>query len=158
MTHVLDAIDRRILRVLAEDARITWNDLASKVGLSVTPTLRRVRIMEKNGLIIGYKVILDERKLIGSIGVIIGITLDKQIRTVLKRFETNVANMPEVVFGALMSGSQDYLLKAFVRDLPHYQDLLERLTNVDGVAHIQSSFMIKAFVNTITPIPLEPEA
>lgn len=149
MSHKLDAIDRRILRALAEDARITWADLASKVGLSVTPTLRRVRLMEQSGLIRGYSVLVDEALLLGSMGVMIGVTLDKQTRNVLDQFERNVATLPEVVFGSMMSGAQDYLLKAFVRDLSHYQDLLERLTVIEGVAHIHSSFMIKPFVNDV---------
>lgn len=132
---------------------MTWHDLAARVGLSITPTMRRVRIMEQAGIIQGYTVLVDTDKMLGSMTAMIGITLDKQVRSVLELFEAHVAMMSEVVFGALMSGDQDYMLKVLVRDLDHYRDLLSRLTEIDGVAHIHSSFVLKLFVDRLTPIP-----
>jgi DNA-binding Lrp family transcriptional regulator len=73
--------------------------------------------------------------------------LERQVRDVLENFEDHVAKLPEVMSGFLMSGGSDYLLRAVVRDLPHYRDFLNSLTIVEGVAHIQSSFALKAFVN-----------
>lgn len=148
----LDAYDRKILRRLAEDGRITWRDLAENIGLSLTPTLRRVRMLEEAGYINGYFARLDEARLAGSMIVFISVTLERQIREILDRFEDHVATLPEVMSGFLMSGGADYLLRAVVRDLDHYRELLDDLTQVEGVAHIQSSFALKSFVNR--PVPL----
>lgn len=148
---LLDGYDLRILRRLAEDGRITWRDLANEIGLSMTPTVRRVRLLEEAGYIRGYFAQLDEGRLAGTMIVFISVTLERQIREVLERFEAVVAEIPEVMSGFLMTGGADYLLRAVVRDLQHYRDLLEQLTQIAGVAHIQSSFALKAFINR--PVP-----
>jgi DNA-binding Lrp family transcriptional regulator len=148
----LDAYDRRILRRLAEDGRVTWRDLADDIGLSLTPTVRRVRLLEEHGYVTGYFARLDEKLLIGSMIVFVSVTLERQTRAALTRFEDLVAEIPEVMSGFLMSGGADYLLRAVVRDLDHYRDLLEAMTSIDGVAHLQSSFALKAFVNRPAPV------
>lgn len=148
----LDSYDRKILRKLAEDGRITWRDLADSIGLSLTPTLRRVRMLEEAGFITGYHARLDEARLAGSMIVFISVTLERQVREMLDRFEEHVARLPEVMSGFLMTGGSDYLLRVVVRDLEHYRELLDSLTKVEGVEHIQSSFALKAFVNKPTPL------
>lgn len=148
----LDKIDIRILRALSRDGRMAWSDLAEEVGLSVTPTLRRVRQMEEDGLIRGYGARLDETRLIGEISVFISITMERQVKGALDNFEAAAAALPEVMSGHLMSGSQDYMLHAFVRDLAHYRDLLAKLTEIDGIAHIQSSFVLKSFLARAAPL------
>jgi Lrp/AsnC family transcriptional regulator, leucine-responsive regulatory protein len=153
----LDPIDARILRALTREGRITWADLAEEVGLSTTPTLRRVRQMEAEGLIRGYTARLDETRLIGSIPVFISVTLERQIEPVLSAFEAAVSALPEVMSGHLMSGAQDYLLHAFVRDLDHYRDLLAKLTEISGIAHIQSSFVLKTFLYRAAPLVTDGE-
>lgn len=151
-TRKLDKIDIRILRALSRDGRMGWSDLAEEVGLSVTPTLRRVRQMEEDGLIRGYGARLDETRLIGEIPVFISITMERQVKSVLDAFEAAAAALPEVMSGHLMSGSQDYMLHAFVRDLSHYRDLLAKLTEIEGIAHIQSSFVLKSFLSRSAPL------
>jgi Lrp/AsnC family leucine-responsive transcriptional regulator len=148
----LDSIDLRILRALTRDGRITWAELADEVGLSTTPTLRRVRQMEADGIIQGYTARLDETRLIGEMPVSISVTLERQVKPVLNAFEDAVGALPEVMSGHLMSGNRDYLLHAFVRDLDHYRDLLARLTEIDGIAHIQSSFVLKTFLYRTAPL------
>ena len=142
----LDSFDRKILSILGEDGRISWRDLATKIGLSFSPTLRRVRLLEESGTIRGYAAVLDESKLLGTIGVFISVTLERQTKDVLHAFEEHVSSVPAVVGGYQTSGSSDYLLHAMVRDLPHYQELLDFLTTVPGVARIQSNFAIKTFI------------
>ena len=142
----LDSFDRKILSILGEDGRISWRDLAAKIGLSFSPTLRRVRLLEESGTIRGYAAVLDESKLLGTIGVFISVTLERQTKDVLHAFEDHVSSVPAVVGGYQTSGSSDYLLHAMVRDLPHYQELLDFLTTVPGVARIQSNFAIKTFI------------
>ncbi|MCJ2188681.1 Lrp/AsnC family transcriptional regulator [Novosphingobium beihaiensis] len=148
----LDSYDRKILRHLSENGRITWRELAEEIGLSLTPTLRRVRILEESGYITGYFARLDEQRLAGSMIVFISVTLERQIRSILARFEEHVASLPEVMSGFLMTGGSDYLLRAVVNDLDHYRELLDALTKIEGVAHIQSSFALKSFVNRPAPV------
>lgn len=148
----LDAIDTRILRALTRDGRITWSELAEEVGLSTTPTLRRVRQMEDEGLIQGYTARLDETRLIGEIPVFISVTLERQTKDVLTKFEAAVSVLPEVMGGYMMSGSSDFMLHAFVRDLSHYRELLAKLTELEAIAHIQSSFVLKTFLYRAAPL------
>jgi|TARA_R100000049_G_C1957304_1_gene116859 DNA-binding Lrp family transcriptional regulator len=148
----IDRIDRRILRTLANDGRITWRELAEKVGLTLTPTLRRVRNLEEAGLIKGYFASLDEERLVGKMVVFVAVTLERQVSEVLTNFEQRVSDLPEIMSGFLMSGGADYLLRTVVRDLDHYRELLDALTKIKGVAHIQSSFTLKSFINRPAPV------
>lgn len=151
----LDSLDRKILRKLVEDGRITWRDLADSIGLSLTPTLRRVRMLEDAGFITGYHARLDEARLAGPMIVFVSVTLERQIREVLDRFEEHIAKLPEVMSGFLMTGGADYLLRASVRNLDHYRQLLDDITKIDGVAKIQSSFALKSFINKPSPLIIE---
>lgn len=148
----LDAYDLKILRTLSADGRITWSDLAEAIGLSLTPTIRRVRQLEEAGYISGYFAQLDEKRLAGGMIAFVSVTLEKQVRETLDAFEAGVIDLPEVMSGFLMSGGADYLLRSVVRDLDHYRDFLDRLTRLPGVAHIQSSFALNAFVNRPSPL------
>ena len=96
----LDSFDVKILRRLTEEGRITWRDLAAEIGLSLTPTLRRVRLLEEAGYITGYSARLDERRLAGSMIAFISVTLERQVRDVLATFEDRVAGLPEIGFVA----------------------------------------------------------
>jgi DNA-binding Lrp family transcriptional regulator len=108
--------------------------------------------MEEDGLIRGYSAQLDQSQLIGDMPVFISITMERQIADALTRFETAVSRMPEIMGGHLLSGSQDYLLQAHVRDLAHYRDLLAKLTEIEGIAHIQSNFVLKSFLARSAPL------
>lgn len=147
----LDRYDMKILQVLGRDGRISWSELADEIGLSLTPTLRRVRKMEQAGLIKGYAAVLDQSWLTGSMPVFISVKLERQVDEILTGVEELIADLPEVVGGYLISGSNDYLLHAFVRDLEHYRDLLGQLTKMEGIAHIESSFVLKSFKERSTP-------
>lgn len=148
----LDNYDRRILRILVEDGRITWRDLADRIGLSLTPTVRRVRLLEEQGYVTGYSARLDETLLAGSISVFVSVTLERHTRDVMGRFEERIADIPEVMGAFQMSGGADYLLRVVVRDLDHYRELLDTMTCIVGVAHLQSSFALKPIVNRSAPI------
>lgn len=148
----LDKLDLKILRGLSEDGRVTWSDLADRIGLTLTPTLKRVRRLEETGFIQGYTAKLDEARLKGTMVVFVSVTLERQVREALEEFEENIAALPEVMSGFLMSGGADYLLRVVVRDLEHYRMLLDSITRIHGVAHIQSSFALKAIVNRSAPM------
>jgi Lrp/AsnC family leucine-responsive transcriptional regulator len=148
----LDRIDIQILRELAADGRLSWRDLALRVNLSLTPTARRVKRLEDDGFIKGYRAQLDEARLAGSMSVFVAVTLDRQSETAIERFESEIALAPEVMSCFLMTGDSDYNLRVVVKDLDAYHQFLRRsLTRIPGVAHIKSSFALKAVLMRTAP-------
>jgi DNA-binding Lrp family transcriptional regulator len=144
----IDRIDRKILRQLAQDGRIAWSDLADLVGLSLTPTLRRVRRLEDAGYIQGYVAKLDEARLAGRMSVLVAVTLTSQSEETLARFEEAIVAAPEVMSCFLMTGDADYSLRVVVPDLETYHQFLTRtLTRIPGVAHIKSGFALRTVLN-----------
>ncbi|MES2898889.1 MAG: Lrp/AsnC family transcriptional regulator [Pseudomonadota bacterium] len=148
-----DKVDLKILKELARDGRMAWSALGDKVGLSLTPTLRRVRRLEDDGFIQGYAAKLDEGRLAGRISVFVAVTLASQSEEVIARFEERIALAPEVMSCFLMTGDADYNLRVVVPDLDAYNNFLTRtLTRIDGVAHIKSSFALKTVLNRASPL------
>lgn len=147
----LDSYDMRILSKLTENGRITWRDLADEIGLSLTPTIRRVKHLEDSGYITGYFARLDEKIIAGEMNVFISVTLERQIREALDDFDHLIVQLPEVMSAFMMSGGSDYLLRCVVRNLDHYRDLLDAITKIPRVAHIQSSFALKTIINRPAP-------
>jgi DNA-binding Lrp family transcriptional regulator len=150
----LDAIDRRILDVLQNNARIANVDLAERVGVSASPCWRRVREMENSGVITRYVTLLEPAALGLQVSVFVQVTLEKQIEGALEIFEAAVRLRPEVMECYLMTGDADYHLRVVVADLPAYERfLMEHLTRVPGIANIRSSFALKQ-VKYTTALPL----
>jgi Lrp/AsnC family leucine-responsive transcriptional regulator len=144
MTTVrLDALDRKIIAELQINSRLTIQELASKIGLSASPCARRVRILEETGVIKGYAAIIDQTKVGLPISVFASVKLERQREEELDRFAQAVARWPEVVDCYLMTGQRDYLMRIVVQDLEAYERFLkEKLTRLDGVASIESSFAL----------------
>ena len=151
----VDRIDAKILHVLAQDGRMSWRDLADRIGLSLTPTLRRVRRLEEAGIISGYSARFDEQRLGFGITMYVMVTLEKQTEETLKVFERRVADVPEIMSCYLMTGDADYILRIVVSDLQSYQRfMLDVLTRIPGVSRIQSALAIKpVFQRNAPPIP-----
>ena len=123
---------------------MAWGDLANAIGLSTTPTIRRVRRLEEAGLIEGYGARLNESQLVGSISVFISISLERQTEAALVSFETELAKSANVRSCFLMTGEADYLLRVVVHDLEDYQRFVtDVLSRLPGVARIQSSFALR---------------
>lgn len=139
----LDAIDRSLLATLQENGRIPVTDLAEQVGLTTSPCLRRLKILEQAGIIRGYGAQIDQEKVGLPVSVFISIKLERQREEALKRFEGAIRKCPEVVECYLMTGSRDYLLRVVAKDLADYERFLkDTLTRIDGVASIESSFAL----------------
>jgi Lrp/AsnC family leucine-responsive transcriptional regulator len=139
----LDQIDRKILRALQADAKITTGELAQQVGLSPSPCARRVRLLEKSGVIKGYGAILDQRKVGLPISAFASIKLERQREEDLDRFADAVSRWPEVVDCYLMTGQRDYLMRIVAADLEAYERFLkDKLTRLDNVASIETSFAL----------------
>lgn len=139
----LDSIDRRILSQLQENGRLTATELAERVGLTTSPCLRRLRLLEEAGIIRGYTALLDQKKVGLPVSVFVSIKLDRQAEDALSRFEAAVRQCPEVLECYLMTGPRDYLLRVVARDLDDYERFVkETLTRIEGVANIESSFAL----------------
>lgn len=140
----LDAIDLRILVALQRDGRLTNLKLALQVGLSASPCLVRVKRLQKEGLIKGYGALLDLDKLIAPVHVIAEFTLKDHDRSDFARFEREIAKVPFITEVLLMSGGFDYFVRFVVRDLQHYQDVVEGLLAQNiGIARYFSYVVIK---------------
>jgi Lrp/AsnC family leucine-responsive transcriptional regulator len=140
----LDALDRKILALLQEDGRISLADLASKVGLSPSPCLRRIRMMERSGIIARYVAVLDQRRIGLPVSVFVSLKLADQGEQSLDRFAKAIARWPEVLECYLMTGPRDYLLRVVVADVAAYQEFIkQKLTRLDGIASIESSFALE---------------
>jgi Lrp/AsnC family leucine-responsive transcriptional regulator len=142
--HPLDAIDRKILQQLQADGRMSLADLAAKVGLSASPCLRRVRMLEKAGVIARYVAVLDQRAVGLPVSVFVSIRLEKQKQDALDRFAKAIARWPEVLECYLMTGPRDYWLRVVVPDLAAYETFVkQKLTRLEGIASIESSFALE---------------
>ena len=149
-----DAIDRRILEVIQEEARISNAELATRVGLSPSPCWRRVRALEDAAVIRRYVTLVDAQAIGLPINVFATVTLEKQVERALERFERAVAERPEVMECYLMTGEFDYLLRIVVPSLGAYERfLMDHLTRIEGIASIKSSFALKQ-VRYKTALPL----
>ncbi|MDR2838254.1 MAG: Lrp/AsnC family transcriptional regulator [Azonexus sp.] len=151
----LDRYDRLILTLLQEDGRISNQDLADRIGLSPSPCLRRVRALEEAGLIAGYRALLDTKKLGLTLMALIGISMDQHTPERFANFEQTVADIPEILECLLITGQQsDYQLKAVIRDMDAYQDLLlNRITRISGVTGVHTSFVLRRVVDR-TALPV----
>jgi Lrp/AsnC family transcriptional regulator, leucine-responsive regulatory protein len=150
----LDRIDQLILEQLQADGRLTNVALAERVGLSPSPCLRRVRLLEQAGLIKGYQAVVDQAKAGLPVSVFVSVRLEQQREEAMARFEAAVRGFPEVLECYLMTGTRDYLLRVVAHDLGDYESFLKRtLTRIEGVASIESSFAL-AQVKHTTALPV----
>jgi len=141
--YEIDAIDRKIIRQLRLNSRISNVDLGKEVGLSASACLRRIALMEKAGIIIGYTALID---VLGedAIAVIIQITLERQTEEYLNRFEAAVRKYPEIRECFLMTGGSDYLLRIDVESAGAFERIHKEILSVlPGVLRINSSFSIR---------------
>jgi DNA-binding Lrp family transcriptional regulator len=143
MSWEIGDIDRRILRELALDGRVTNQELADRVGLSPSQTLRRLRRLEDRGVIQGYTVIVDPRARGWSMAAIATIRLNRQVEDEIEMFETAVRGWEEVLECYLVTGSRDYILKVMAEDLQQYERFIkEKIARLKCVASIESSFIM----------------
>lgn len=151
----LDPIDRNILRCLQADGRMSLAELSAKVGLSASPCLRRVRLLEKAGVIKRYVAMVDQQSVGLPVSVFISLKLESQRQQMLANFGKLVARWPEVLECYLMTGPRDYLLRVVVEDLAAYERFLkQKLTRVEGIASIESSFALEQ-VKYTNVLPVE---
>jgi Lrp/AsnC family leucine-responsive transcriptional regulator len=144
---VLDVTDRKMLRLLQVDGRMTNAELARQVALSESACLRRLRALETAGVISRYAAVINERAVGLPISVFVTVTLSSQAESALTAFETAIAGVPEVVECYLMTGGSDYLLRLVVRDVDDLERVHARsLTTIPGVTRVSSSVAMRTVV------------
>ncbi|HSP84278.1 MAG TPA: Lrp/AsnC family transcriptional regulator [Psychrobacter sp.] len=141
----IDDTDRRLLRLLQTDARMSITELAERVNLSATPCARRIKRLEDSGVITGYHTQTNAQKLGYPLAVFIAISMDRHTADRFEQFEDKVQSFDEVISCSIVTGrSEDYLIKVRVRDMAHYEEfLLHRLNRIEGVAQVHTSFELR---------------
>ena len=130
----LDKYDRNILDVLQDHGRVSYTDLGKKVGLTTTPCIERVRKLERAGYIKGYSARLSAQKLDSGLVVFVQISLDRTSKQTFEDFRRAIINLSSVQECYLVTGSFDFLVKARVKDMAAYRDLLEQeILSLPGV-------------------------
>jgi len=153
--HQLDRTDRRILLALQNNGAISNLELAEKVGLSASPCSRRVKALQDSGFILRTVTILNAKKLGLDMVAIISISMDRHTPERFEAFEKAVSGFNEVMECYLITGqSADYVLKVIVADMNAFQQfLLGKLTRIEGVSGVHSSFVMRKVVERTT-LPL----
>ena len=149
----LDRIDYRILHYIQNDATMTNTELAEHVGLSPSPCLRRVKALERSGIIKRYVGIVDAAAVGLPISAFVSISLHTQDRDALEAFQSRVCTYAEVMECYLMTGTSDFLMRVVVPDLQAYERFTDKLTRIPGISNIQTSFALKPVVYK-TELPL----
>ena len=153
-TPELDAIDRRIVTELQSDGRLSNVELADKIGLSPSPCLRRVKRLEQQGYIEGYRAALRRDRVGLGFSAFVGIKLDGHANERALAFEKAIVEMPEVVACHLVSGEADYFLEVVVPDLAEYQRfLVDKLLEMSIVREVRSNIAIQT-LKAGAPLPL----
>jgi len=153
-THELDRTDRLILKYLQEDGRISNVSLARKVNLTATPCHERVRRLEKHGYIRGYTALLEPAKVGAGLLVFVEIDLLRTSPDAFRDFRRAATKLPELLECHLVSGNFDYLLKARVRNMQEYRDLLgEKILALPGVSDSRS-YVVMEEVKESTILPV----
>jgi Lrp/AsnC family transcriptional regulator, leucine-responsive regulatory protein len=151
----LDAIDCRIIAELQADGRLSNVELAEKVGLSPSPCLRRVKRLEQERYIDGYRASLRRDRVGLGFSVFVSVKINAHANELALAFEKAVVEMPEVIACHLVAGEADYFLEVVVPDLGGYQRfLVGKLLNLPIVGEIRSNIAIQT-LKAGAPLPLE---
>jgi len=148
--RTLDKLDRKILHILQQDARLAMKDLSERIGLSITPTIERVKRMERDGVITGYHAHVSPRALGANLLVFVEITLNQKSASFFEQFRREVLRIPEVQECHLVSGDFDYLIKARIHEMAEYRKLLgEMLLNLPGAVQSKSYVVMEEIKETL---------
>lgn len=137
----LDAKDLQILRTLQLEGRLSNQELAERVNLSPSPCLRRVRLLEENGVITGYGAVVDQKQVGLPITVFIRLRMERHNSETMRVFEERVARIDNILDCWLMTGGSDFLLRVVIESLESYESFVRRMLHtIPGIASIDTSF------------------
>ncbi|HAH53883.1 MAG TPA: AsnC family transcriptional regulator [Flavobacterium sp.] len=151
---ILDETDKKILRLLQEDAHLTLKDIANKINLSLTPVHDRMKRMEKEGVIEKYVSILNKKKLGKNLIIYCQVTLIKQTHDISEGFNQSIMNMPEVLECNFVSGNFDYMLKVVLPDMESYHHFHQKKLSILPEVSLINSFFIISEVKSTTVLPI----
>ncbi len=143
MNNSLDKIDKAILNLIQENAKITVKEIASKLHKSMNPIYDRIKALEASGIINKYTTIIDKNKLGNHLIAFTNVQLKEHAEVMIKKFEQNIQKLEEVMECYHMTGHYDYLLKVIVEDMSQYQDfIVNKLAKIENIGTVQSNFMM----------------
>ena len=150
----MDATDRKILAILQREGRITNAELAERLHLSPSPCLRRLRALERDGVIAGYRAVLDRKRAGLGLTVFVELKVDGHSDRTAAAISEALHTTPEIVSAHIVSGSADFLLEVVVADLAAYERLMfGTLLKLPNVADVRSNFALRT-VKERSPLPL----
>ena len=140
---LLDPTDLRILDLLQKDAKFTNKEIASKLGMTITPVYERIKKLEENGYISKYVALVDREKLGYHLVAFCNVSLKEHSSKYLSVFEREIHSIDEVIECYHIAGLYDYLLKVLARDMGSYQNfIVNKLAKLDNIGNVQSSFIM----------------
>lgn len=149
----IDAIDRKILKVLQEDASLSVADIGERVGLSSTPCWKRIQRMEQDGIITGKVALVDQNKIGLGITVFVSVESNDHSEQWLNKFATAVRAMPEVMELYRMAGDVDYMLRVVVSDMQSYDVFYRGLIAAVNLKNVTSRFAMEK-IKSVTALPV----
>lgn len=139
----LDKIDRKILAILQENAKLTTKEIAAQLSMTTTPIYERIKRLEKRNYILGYVALVDRKKVERGLMSFVSISLKEHSKKALLKFEREIIKFPKVVECYHIAGRYDFLLKIMVKDMQDYHDFTyNRMATIENVAHVQTDFVI----------------
>jgi len=139
----LDKIDKKILSILSSNSKLGNKEIATEIGLSITPTFERIKRLERHGVIKNYVAILDKKKIDKGLHVLCQVSLKAHNLDLLLGFENEIVHLHEVNSCYHIAGNYDYLLSIEVKDMDEYQEFLkQKLASIPNIANVQSSFVM----------------
>jgi Lrp/AsnC family leucine-responsive transcriptional regulator len=140
----LDEIDQQIIKLVSANAKLGTKEIASKIGLSVTPTFERIKRLERKKVIIGYVAKLDRNQIGKGLQVYCQTSLKSHNLELIEQFEQSIVELEEVVSCHHIAGNIDYLLYIEVADMEEYQQFLRnKLATIPNIANVQTSFVMR---------------
>ncbi|MEJ5262741.1 MAG: Lrp/AsnC family transcriptional regulator [Ignavibacterium sp.] len=151
----IDSIDKQILTILQQDARITNVELAGKIGISPPAMLERVKRLEKNGIIKRYVAIVDPMKVSKGIFALVSVSLSAHQLSSIDQFTRQIKKLDEVLECYHVAGEEDFILKIAVSSIEEYEKfILSKLTKINGVSKVNTKFVLST-VKYNTKIKIE---
>lgn len=139
----MDKIDRQLLHLIQKDATLTTAELADQVGLSASPCTRRLKRLEQEGVISGYRAMISRGAVGIAMTVFVEVSLNNHQASSIDEFETAIVDMDEVISCHVVSGAYDYLLEVVSKDLPGYESFTRKLQRLENVKDIHTHLAIR---------------
>lgn len=150
----MDRLDQKIISLLQQDGRLTTTELAEQIGLSASPCARRLKRLETEGIITGYKAAVSREAVGLGMTVFVNVRLNMHKEKIIDEFEQAMLHQPKVLACHIISGNYDYLLEVVCQDLLGYEQFIRQLQSHPAVQDINTNFAIRT-VKDNTPLPLD---